>query len=153
MHWLQSVRFCMLGFISISSDHKRTKTTWFTFVCVCVCASPSLSLWISRFERYVSWQSSPSNCFLLSHHINTHPLFSYVLQEARRLAIVQEAKMALAARRIQSEWRMHVEYAHFWKIKGAVEKLRIQFFIRCIVRFRFLRTVSFNGSFIFFGLC
>merc|ERR1711871_821768 len=65
-----------------------------------------------------------------------------VWMEARRLAIVQEAKMALAARRIQCEWRMHVEYANFWKIKGAVEKLRVQFFIRCIVRFRFLRQIA-----------
>jgi len=58
------------------------------------------------------------------------------------LAIVQEAKIALAARRIQAEWRMHTEYKAFWKIKDAVALIRVKFFIRCIVRMRFLKLVS-----------
>ena len=64
------------------------------------------------------------------------------LQEARRLAIVREAKIALAARRIQAEWRMHVEYKKFWIIKNATDLIRVKFFIRCILRLRYLKLVS-----------
>ena len=59
----------------------------------------------------------------ITNTINTNILYilheNYKkLQEARRLAIVKEAKISLAARRIQAEWRMHVEYKKFWTIKS-----------------------------------
>ena len=83
----------------------------------------------------------------ITNTINTNILYilheNYkTLQEARRLAIVKEAKISLAARRIQAEWRMHVEYKKFWIIKSATDLIRVKFFIRCILRLRYLKLVS-----------
>jgi hypothetical protein len=80
----------------------------------------------------------------ITNTINTNILYilheNYkTLQEARRLAIVKEAKISLAARRIQAEWRMHVEYKKFWTIKSATDLIRVKFFIRCILRLRYLK--------------
>ena len=37
---------------------------------------------------------------------------------------------------------MHVEYKKFWTIKNATDLIRVKFFIRCILRLRYLKLVS-----------
>ena len=81
---------------------------------------------------------------------NTHILLftsSFVLlfQESRRLAIVAEAKLYLASKRLQSNYRAMVNYKFYQRqIKAA--KLMQEWIRTILIRMRFLHQVRYNNN-------